>query len=234
MSKLGFALGTLAGMAINAANAREARAYELNEIGIRLANDYRYRKALEYFLEANELMPNNQYILNNIQICREALKRIEDYYSSNKNFNTYSKKRKNNTNYMHNSPKNDLYYKINDIPNDDLLLFFEIKNMYFSSKKELITHAMYYWSNQEVISFLENYNSIKNDLCELKKKKHEENKLKEEKIKLEQNFKSIVEDNYEDLCRIYSIPKLGKKFVIDRIMNEHTSDEVLNDLKKYK
>lgn len=234
MSKLDFGLGALAGIAITTFNAKQKRAYELNEIGIRLANDYRYRKALEYFLEANELMPNNQYILNNIQICREALIKIEDYYSNNKNFNTYSKKRKNNANYMHNNPKNDLYYKINDIPNDDLLFIFEIKNMDFSSKKEFITHAKYHWSNQDVISFLENYNSIKNDLYELKKKKDEENKLKEEKIKLEHNFKSIIEDNYEDICRIYSIPNLGKKFVVERIMNEHTYDEVLKDLKKYK
>lgn len=76
MGKLGFALGALAGMAINIANAREARACELNELGIRLANEYHYNGALNYFLEANELMPNNQDILNNIQICREALREI--------------------------------------------------------------------------------------------------------------------------------------------------------------
>ena len=76
MRKLGFALGTLAGMAMSAANERERRAYELNELGIRLANEYHYNEALNYFLEANELMPNNQDILNNIQICREALREI--------------------------------------------------------------------------------------------------------------------------------------------------------------
>lgn len=43
MGKLSFALGALAaGIAINMANAREARAYELNELGIRLANEYHY------------------------------------------------------------------------------------------------------------------------------------------------------------------------------------------------
>ncbi|WP_405308801.1 hypothetical protein [Methanobrevibacter sp.] len=42
MGKLGFALGALAGIAINMANAKETRAYELNELGIILANEYHY------------------------------------------------------------------------------------------------------------------------------------------------------------------------------------------------
>ena len=47
-------------MAITATNAREIRAYELNEQYIRLANEYRYDEALNYFLEAHNFMPNNQ------------------------------------------------------------------------------------------------------------------------------------------------------------------------------
>lgn len=232
MSKFDFALGALAGIAITSSDAKQKRAYELNEIGIRLANDYRYRKALEYFLEANELMPN-KYTQKNIQICREALKKINDY-QNNKNINTYAKKEKNNTNYFHSNPKNNLYHKLNNIPNDKLLIFFEIKNMHFSSKKEFINHAMHYWSNQDVLSFIDNFNSIKNDLYELKKEKDRENKLKEEKIKLKHDFKSIVEDNYEDICRIYSIPKLGKKYVTDRLMNEYDISNIISDLNQYK
>ena len=42
MKGLGFTLDTLTGMALSAASARERRAYELNESGIRLANEYPY------------------------------------------------------------------------------------------------------------------------------------------------------------------------------------------------
>jgi len=42
MKGLGFTLGTITYMALSAASARERRAYELNESGIRLANEYPY------------------------------------------------------------------------------------------------------------------------------------------------------------------------------------------------
>ena len=44
---------------------------------------------------------------------------------------------------------------------------------------------------------------------------------------------NILEDNIDELCRIYSIPKLGEKYVINKIMEEHAYDEVVEKLKLY-
>lgn len=79
MKGLGFALGTLAGMALSTANARERRACELNELGIRFANEYHYQDALDCFLEADQLMPGNYTIQNNIRLCIREVNKINDY-----------------------------------------------------------------------------------------------------------------------------------------------------------
>lgn len=238
MKKLGFALGALAGIAINMANAREARAYELNELAIRLANQHHFNDALNYLFEANELMPNNEIILNNIQLCRRAL-----YKSQNevREQNNYHSKKIDKPYNPYDIPKNDLYPKLDLIPNKDLFILFEIKHMNFSSKKDFIHHVKYYWSEEDVIKFINDYESLKDDFPKLRKNYDEKIRLEQEKINLEkekftleQKFKPIIEDNYEDICRIYSIPKLGKKYVLNRVMEKHPIDQVKMDLNKYK
>lgn len=79
MGKLSFALGTIAGMAINMANARQRRVHELNEQGIKLCNNFHYESALECFLEASRLMPDNEIIKNNIKVCKSELKMHKEY-----------------------------------------------------------------------------------------------------------------------------------------------------------
>lgn len=238
MGKLGFALGTLAGMAISMANAREVRACELNELGIRLANQHHFNDALNYFSEANELMPNNEIILNNIQLCRRALYKSQNEVREQNNY--HSKKIDKHYN-PYDTPKNDSYHKLDLIPNKDLYILFKIKHMNFTSKKDFIHHVKYYWYEEEVIKFINDYESLKNDFPKLRKDydekirlEQEKNRLEQEKITLEQKFKPIIDDNYEEICRIYSIPKLGKKYVLNRVMEEHHIDQVKNDLNKYK
>ena len=47
-------------------------------------------------------------------------------------------------------------------------------------------------------------------------------------------FQNLIEDNIEILCRIYSIPNLGKKFVIKRITDNYDYKDVLIKLEMYK
>lgn len=47
-------------------------------------------------------------------------------------------------------------------------------------------------------------------------------------------FEELISDNIDDLCRIYSIPKLGKTYVINKIMNDYTYEDVVSKLKEYK
>ena len=49
-------------------------ACRLNEQGIIFANNSQYDKALECFLNADELLPGTWEIQQNIQICRDMLK----------------------------------------------------------------------------------------------------------------------------------------------------------------
>ena len=49
-----------------------------------------------------------------------------------------------------------------------------------------------------------------------------------------QEFQNLIEDNIETICRIYSIPNLGKKFVIKYITDNYDYQDVLIKLKKYK
>ena len=86
MGKLGFALGTLTSMALSTASASKRRAYELNELGIRLANEYQYQDALNCFLEADQLMPGNYTIQNNIQLCISAVNKINDHIGRDTDF----------------------------------------------------------------------------------------------------------------------------------------------------
>ena len=78
MGFLDFALGAVVGMA-NAADQRQRRAMQLNERGIRLAQSYHYEAALECFLEAESLVPNDPAIKRNIDLCYQALNMIDNY-----------------------------------------------------------------------------------------------------------------------------------------------------------
>ena len=82
MGKLGFALGTLAGMAINMANARERKAFELNERGVLIAERGDPNTALKYFYEAERLMPTNRElkrtIETNIRICKKECEQYNE------------------------------------------------------------------------------------------------------------------------------------------------------------
>lgn len=49
-------------------------ANELNEQGILFAENSQYEEALECFMQADEILPGNNEIRKNIQICLENLK----------------------------------------------------------------------------------------------------------------------------------------------------------------
>lgn len=69
-------LNTVAGMS-NA--ARQQRAIQLNQMGVELVQSFRYEEVLQYFLEAHELAPNDPTIKQNIDLCYQALKMIDEY-----------------------------------------------------------------------------------------------------------------------------------------------------------
>ena len=69
-------LNTAAGMS-NA--ARQQRAIQLNQMGVELVQSFRYEEVLQYFLEAHELDPNDPRIKQNIDLCYQALKMIDEY-----------------------------------------------------------------------------------------------------------------------------------------------------------
>ena len=50
---------------------------------------------------------------------------------------------------------------------------------------------------------------------------------------LDDNLKKKIEENMDDVCRIFSIPKLGKKFVINKLTNDFTQEEISNKLDEY-
>lgn len=62
-------------MAASIANMAEieARAVELNNIGVDFANDGNFEEALEFFRQAHNLIPEDSSIAENIQICLDAL-----------------------------------------------------------------------------------------------------------------------------------------------------------------
>ena len=60
-----------------------------------------------------------------------------------------------------------------------------------------------------------------------------ENKTPEDKKVLDDNLIKIIEENLDDVCRIFSIPKLGKKFVINKLTSEYSQEEISEKLKKY-
>ena len=51
----------------------EARAVELNNIGVELSNEGNFEEALEFFREAHNLVPEDLSIAENIRICIDAL-----------------------------------------------------------------------------------------------------------------------------------------------------------------
>lgn len=50
---------------------------------------------------------------------------------------------------------------------------------------------------------------------------------------LDEDVKKRIEDNIEDVCRIFSIANLGKDFVINKLTNDFTQEEISNKLNKY-
>lgn len=227
MGKLGFALGTLAGITIATANAKEIRAYELNEIGISLANQHQFNDALTYLLEANELMPNNEVIQNNITICRGALNR-------------------NNAISKRNKEIYELYKKLDEIPEDSLMIFLKERHMNFNSKNDCLVNIKSR-PKYQIKKFIEDYNNYIN-----KKRKEEQTKIKQEQRKIRQNqrkieeqnklqyicqskenFQNYIIDNMDELCRIYSIPKISKSYVVNYIMDNYSEHQVIEDVIKY-
>jgi tetratricopeptide (TPR) repeat protein len=69
MGFLKLILNTTVKMA-NVAVTNQRMAIELNQRGIDLANANRYDEALNCFLQADQIMPNNPTILHNINQCR--------------------------------------------------------------------------------------------------------------------------------------------------------------------
>ena len=69
MGFLKLALNTLVKI-VNISAANQRRAVELNQRGINLANANRYDEAMNCFLQANQIVPNNPTIIHNINQCR--------------------------------------------------------------------------------------------------------------------------------------------------------------------
>ena len=62
-------------MAASIANMAEieARAVELNNIGVDMANEGNFEEALEFFSQAHSLVPEDPSIAENIRICLDAI-----------------------------------------------------------------------------------------------------------------------------------------------------------------
>lgn len=195
--------------------------------------------------------------LNNLQTLCEACNRAKytDEWVGGKINN------KNNSFYNRNSivfygtkVNKDLYKYLNRIDDEFLPFLYKYVNdrrLSKTNKKKTINILIKNYSEKEIHSFiseariqysqygdtiprrnnsphrLESYDSNT-------KNKYDNNNSDSIKFYSEKQFKEMIIDNIEELCRIYSIPKLGKTFVINRIMNEHTFNEVKYDLEKYK
>lgn len=271
MRELGFALGSIIGMALT---ARERRAADLNEIGIRLANEYRYEEALSYLLEAKKLMPNNADIQNNINICRQALNEkrrlLREIQKTSSEYNQEDYIQKTSQHKVKTSKSDSIKYypTLQDIPEIPLMAFFYEKHSYFNSKSDLINHSEKYWSNKEIKDFivefeffedttsnfkidelyrlkLEQERERKGIVEEQKKLEEEQKILEEEQKRMKDNlyqkiqhsrtdFQNFIIDNMEELCRIYSIPKLGKTYVVNHIVDNYSPIEVWDALERYK
>lgn len=139
MGFLDFALAILVGVANASARQNvntyqnatpiQRRVYELNKMGIMLGNNHRYEEALEYFLEADRLMPNERIIQNNIKLCRRELYKdlfrydTRDYADTNnvkfvrnkKPAVNYSQNYANNASSLENNCSNNEYNTSSDI-----------------------------------------------------------------------------------------------------------------------
>ena len=58
-------------------------------------------------------------------------------------------------------------------------------------------------------------------------------KNKSDKPVLDEKLQKRIEDDMDEVCRIFSIPNLGKKFVINKLASEYTEEEISNKLKNY-
>lgn len=125
------------------------------------------------------------------------------------------------------------------------------KRLSKTNKAKTIDILIKYYSEKEIHSFISEariqysqygdtiprYNNIPHTLVDYDsntKNKYDNNNSDSVKFYSENQFKEMIIENIGELCRIYSIPKLGKTFVINQIMNEHTFNEVKYDLEKYK
>lgn len=61
-----------------------------------------------------------------------------------------------------------------------------------------------------------------------KKKTHDDSKNV-----LDKNLQKLIENNLDDVCRIFSIPNLGKKFVINKLCEDFTPKEISSKLNDY-
>lgn len=58
-------------------------------------------------------------------------------------------------------------------------------------------------------------------------------KSKSDKPVIDEKLQKRIEDNLDEVCRIFSIPNLGKKFVINKLASEYTEKEISNKLNDY-
>ena len=108
---------------------------------------------------------------------------------------------------------------IKPIPEEHFKLYFIIHGSSFKSKNKFIDYMQTYWGINEITRFYDEYTSLlKNGI----QKKH---------------FEKIMEYDIKKTCEIfsmsYSMRRLGNRFVINRILNNHTEQEIKEKLDSY-
>lgn len=78
---------------------------------------------------------------------------------------------------------------------------------------------------QKLVNKLE-YEKIKMD--------YEIARLAEERLILEKKFDYLLDNNLDDLCRIFSIGKMGKTYVKNYLKSNYSINEVIEKFERYK
>lgn len=118
------------------------------------------------------------------------------------------------------------YNSIEEIPENLLILFLKEEHIGFNSKSNFIDHMGAYWSKNEIKKFIRKFN---NSIPKLNAKLEEQNFQKEK-----QRFPNFIMDNIDDICRIYSIPKVSKTYVVNYICTNYSEQDVRQRLRAYK
>lgn len=77
--------------------------------------------------------------------------------------------------------------------------------------------------------------NIKNPIISASDKKQENEKItvEDDKPVLDDDLRLIIESNLDEVCRIFSISNLGKKFVVNKLLSDYSPEEISDKLKTY-